>query len=209
VEREAAAWFGEPDLQAANASLERAARTYIAEADARIANKPKAGALAEGHFLEKALAILLRTYRLEHGLETFITELRERLAASRKSTLEAMVRIESDPIDLTKVVADARVRVSGKPQWAALTIFASLIPPSGHNRALAQAKELADSSVSHLFPSATYFGDGRKVAANPGTTGQPDDPAVWAVVVQNVGMQAQFVATGMAHGHVRRISPRS
>ena len=195
LEREAADWFGESDLQAVYACLERAARTYIAEADGRIANNPKAGALAEGHFLEKALAMLLRlprSYRLEHGLETFITELRERLAASRESTLEAMVRIESDPIDLREAVADARVRVSGKPQWEALAIFASLIPPPDYDRALAQAKELADSSVSHLFPSATYSRDGRKVAANPGKTRQPDDPAVWAVVVENVGMQAQF-----------------
>jgi hypothetical protein len=46
LEREAAAWFGDSDTPAANGCLERAARTYIAEADARIAADPKAGALA-------------------------------------------------------------------------------------------------------------------------------------------------------------------
>jgi hypothetical protein len=193
LEREAAAWFGDSDTPSANACLERAARTYIAEANARIAHDPKAGALVEGHFLEKAIATLRklpRNYRLEYSLETLITELRERLAASRESGLEAMVPIESDPIDLTEVVADARARVSGKTRWEALAMFASLIPPLDYDRALAQAKELVDGSISHLFGSATYAGDGRKVAANSGTTGQPDDPAVWAVLIQNVGFRA-------------------
>jgi hypothetical protein len=200
LEREAAAWFGESDIQAANACNERAARTYIAEADARIAADPKAGALVEGHFLEKAIAVLRtlpRSYRLEHGLEDLISELRQRLAAARESALEAMVRIESDPVELTEVVAYARGRVSGKTRWEALAMFASLVPPLDYDRALAEAKKLVDGSISHLFASATYSADGRKVAANSGTPGQHDDSAVWAVVVQNVGLNAQFVVSGL------------
>jgi hypothetical protein len=200
LEREAAAWFGDSDTPAANACLERAARTYIAEADARIAADPKAGALVEGHFLEKAIATLQRlprSYRLEHSIGDLIIELRGRLAASRESALEAMVRIESDPIDLTDVVAYARRRVSRKTQWEALAMFASLMPPLNYDRALAQAREAANGSISHIFSSATYTGDSRKVAATRGTTGKPDDPAVWAIVVQNVGFHAQFVAPGL------------
>jgi hypothetical protein len=200
LEREAAAWFGESDTQAANACTERAARTYIAEADARIAADPKAGALVEGHFLEKAIAILRtlpRSYRLEHGLEDLISELRKRLAAARESALEAMVRIESDAVELTEVVAYARRQVSGKTRWEALAMFVSLMPPLDYDRTLAEAKELVEGSISHLFASATYSGDARKVAANSGTTGQPDETAVWAVVVQNVGLHAQFVVSGL------------
>ena len=114
---------GDSDTPAANACLERAARTYIAEADARIAADPKAGALVEGHFLEKAIATLQRlprSYRLEHSIGDLIIELRGRLAAGRESALEAMVRIESDPIELSAVVAYARRRVSRKAQWEAL-----------------------------------------------------------------------------------------
>jgi hypothetical protein len=102
---------------------------------------------------------LPRSYRLEHSLEDLITELRARLAVSRESALEAMVRIESDPIDLTDVVAYARRRVSRKTQWEALAIFASLMPPLNYDRALAEARQVASGSISHIFSSATYTGD--------------------------------------------------
>lgn len=44
LERDAAAWFGESDADSMNGCIERAARTYIAEADARVASDPNAGA---------------------------------------------------------------------------------------------------------------------------------------------------------------------
>ena len=58
LEREALAWLGGSDAAAANAATERIARTYIAEADARIQADPKEGVLVEGYFLEKAIAVL-------------------------------------------------------------------------------------------------------------------------------------------------------
>jgi len=201
LEREAAAWYGDADSDAANACGERAARTYIAEADARVAADPKAGALVEGHFLEKAIAVLRtlpRRFRAGRGIEDLIVELRTRLASSREVALEAMMRIESDPVDLTDHVAHARSCVSGKSSaWEALVAFATLMPPMDAEQTRASAKKLVEGSISRLFGSSTFSRDGRKVAARQGSVGELDEAAIWAEIVRTVAVQSQMVAQGM------------
>lgn len=200
LEREAAAWSRSSEDDP-HACVDRIARTYIAEADARIATDPKGGALVEGHFLEKAIAqfrTLPRSYRVDHGIEELISELRERLSDTRQNALEAMMRIESDPVDLTDAVAQARTRVSGRASaWEALIMFATLMPPLDADSTRKSAQEIVTGSISHIFSSATYSGDGRKVAATPGITGEGDDPAVWVEMVRTVAFHAQLVSTGL------------
>jgi len=201
LEREAAVWFRAANTDAADLCTERVARTYIAEADARVAADPRAGALVEGHFLEKAIAVvrtLPRRFRAERGIEDLIVELRARLASSREVALEAMMRLESDPIDLTDQVAYARSCVSGKSSaWEALVAFASLMPPMDAEQTRASAKKLVEGSISRIFGSSTFSRDGRKVAAREGSVSEPDEAAIWAEVVRTVAIQSQMVAQGM------------
>lgn len=201
LEREAAAWFSESDADSMSGCIERGARTYIAEADARVASDPNAGALVEGHFLEKAIATLRtlpRRYRVDHGIEELIAELRERLVSSRETAIEAMMRIESDPVDLTDAVTYGRGRVSGRSSsWEALAMFGTLRPPLNAEKTHASAQDLIEGSVSRIFSSSTYTQDGRKVTASPRSPGESQDSAVWEEMVRIVSFHAQSVVTGL------------
>ena len=201
LEREAAAWFGADAADAVNAATDRVARTYIAEADARVAADPVSGAMVEGHFLEKAIAIfrtLPRSYRLANGIEDLIVELRDRLHGSRETTLENMMRITSGPIDLTDAVSYAQERVSGHAdRFEALATFATLAPPMDADRVRTAAEKVVDGSLSHIFGSSTFSHDARKVAAHEGSTRQPNDPAVENEIVRHVTIQAQVSAQGL------------
>lgn len=201
LEREAAEWFGEDDAAARHGCFERVARTYIAEAEARVAADPNGGALVESLLLEKAIAVLRtlpRRHRGEHGLEELITELRERLATSRETAIEAMMRLESGPVDLSGAVVYARARVSGKSsRWEALAMFASLMPPMDAERTRTSAEELVRGSISRIFSSSTFARNGRKVAASPGSTDEPDNVAVWAEMVRTIAFHARLVGQGM------------
>jgi hypothetical protein len=201
LEREAAAWFGSSESAALNGCIERAARTYIAEADSRVAADQTAGALVEGLFLEKAIGIfktLPRGYREEHGIEDLVADLRKRLISSREAALEAMMHIESDPVDLTDAVAYARSQVSGKSSpWEALAMFATLVKPMDAESTRESAERLVAGSISHIFGSSTYSRDGRKVAESQASSCEEGDPAVWAEMIRTVSSHAHLVATGL------------
>jgi hypothetical protein len=203
LEREAVAWRGKSDSEAMNAGMERVARTYIAEADARIAADPKSGVLVEGNFLEKAIATLRtlpRRYRLQRDLDSLIDQLRVRLAAGREMALESLMRIQSDPIDLTEAVSYARGRVSGhQSRFEALAAFATLMAPMDAKKTRESAERLVEGSLRHIFASETYSRDARKVAARPAAGDTSDDPAVWEEMVRTVALHAQIVAKGLIH----------
>jgi len=201
LEREALAWLGASDAAAANAATERVARTYIAEADSRIQADPKAGALAEGYLLEKAIAVLRtipRSYRLENGLDELIDDLRIRLRESRESSMEPIMHIQSDPVDLTEAVSYARSKVSGHPdKFDALTAFATLAPPLDEASTRENAAKRLEGSISHIFVSSTFSSDFRKTASRPGSSGHVDEETVWAEMVRTVFFHAQLLGKGI------------
>jgi hypothetical protein len=201
LEREALGWLGGSDAGAANAAKERIARTYIAEADSRIQADPKAGALVEGHFVEKAIAVLRtlpRSYRLENGLDELINDLRARLRESRESSVEQMMHIQSGPVDLTDAVSFARSQVSGHAdRFDALAAFATLAPPLDAVSTRENAAKTLKGTINHVFGSSTISSDFRKVASRPGSSGQADQDAVWAEMVRTVFFHSQLVGTGI------------
>lgn len=131
------------------------------------------GVLVEGHFVEKAIVVLQtipRSYRLKNGLVELLDELRVRLRESRESSME-MMRIESDPIDLTDAVSYARMQVSGHAdRFDALAAFALLTPPMDASSTRENAAKMLKGSISHIFASSTFSSDFRKVAASPGAS---------------------------------------
>ncbi len=199
LELAAASWLPPGDDR--SACIERAARTYVAEADARIAAEPGSGAMVEGLKLEKALAMLLtlpRAYRDTNGLPTLINELRARLVSSREVTIESMMRVETEAFDLSGAAAAARARVAGVASGSeALALFASLLPPMDADDTKTSAAKIISGSISRLFASTTFSRDGRKVAVRDGVGPDADDASVWAEQVRMVGFHAQGVARGL------------
>lgn len=159
LELEAAEWFGTRDKAARHGCVERAGRTYIAEADARTAADERAGALVESHFLEDAIKVLQglpRSYRAANGVETLLSELRARLTRSREHAIEEMMRIESDPTDLSEAIVHARERVSGvEYPEKALARFATLLPPVDAPR----IRQSATQSVANSLRSPVLLVD--------------------------------------------------
>lgn len=201
LEREALAWLGGSNAAAANAATERVARTYIAEADSRIQADPNAAALVEGHFLEKAIAVLRtipRSYRLENGLDELIDVLRIRLRESRESSMEQMMSMQSDPVDLTEAVSYARSQVSGHAdKFDALAAFATLAPPLDEASTRENAEKMLEGTISHIFGSSTFSSDFRKIASRPGSSGQADEDTVWAEMVRTVFLHSQLLGKGI------------
>ena len=198
LERVAQQWLASVDDQKAlNASVERVAELYVAEADERLA-KGVGAALAADHFLEKAIATLRtlpRSYRIENGRDHRLKELRRRLDDSREHALESMMRISTDPIDLTEAVADTRRRVSGLAKLEALAAMASIYPLTDVTRARAHAEELAEGSLRHLLGNVTYSSDGRKVASSDGTVDSAE-AAIRSDMIRGLQMTTGIVATG-------------
>lgn len=91
----------------------------------------------------------------------------------------------------------ARERVSGRTnRFEALALFATLVPPLDADRVRADAESLVEGSPSHIFGSATFSRDGRKVAAREGSTRGPNGPAVEDEIVRHVAIHAEITAQG-------------
>jgi len=198
LEEEAGHWTTELEQKAA--CQERAARTYIAEADARLSTADAGAAMAEGLLLERAIALLKRLprrYRLAHGIDELLVNLRARLVESREGAIESMMRIETDPVDLTEAANAARARVSDAPDRdAALAMFALLQSPMDAEAAKESAASLVATSISRLFGSSTLGTDGRKVAFLDGSSDE-SEAAVWDQMIRTASIHAQLVAQGM------------
>lgn len=198
LERTAQQWLATVDDQGGlHASVERVAELYVAEAEERLAAGSGA-ALAADHFLEKAIATLRklpRSYRLQQGHDQRLKDLRQRLEDSREHALESMMRITTDPIDLTEAVAETRRRVSGLAKFDALAAMATIYPLTDVARARAQAEELAEGSLRHLLGNVTYSSDGRKVASSDGAVDHAE-AAIQSDMIRGLQMTTGIVATG-------------
>ncbi|GAA0597899.1 DUF4209 domain-containing protein [Kribbella sandramycini] len=197
LERQAAAWFGRCGANASATDCSaRVAETYIAAADARLA-ADESSALAATFEIERAIATirtLPRSYRKTHGLDARLEELRHRLEDLRHATLEAMVTVESEPVDLTRYARQAQAAVSGRGPLEALVCFANLVPLASRDEMFDQARELASGSISALLQRATYSSDGRKIATSGGID---DDDYLWTQVVRDFRHRVGLTTSGL------------
>ncbi|WP_166389317.1 DUF4209 domain-containing protein [Nocardioides ochotonae] len=174
----------------------RIAACYESEAARRI-ESGNASELAAGIFLEKAISTLQslpRKYRQSEGIDDHLVGLRQRLAENRTLTLESMIAIETEPVNITEQVRAAERAVTGLPRFAALVRLASTPPLTDAERARADAQEaLSTASLSRLFGRATFTSDGRKVATSGGGIGDPEESELWSEVVRRFGYRMNLV----------------
>ncbi|MDX2355626.1 DUF4209 domain-containing protein [Dietzia sp. PP-33] len=198
MERTAQQWLASVgDQEGQYASAERVAELYVAEAEERLAAGSGA-ALGADHFLEKAIATLRalpRSYRIQHGHDQRLEELRRRMDDCREQTLESMMRITTDPIDLTEAVAETRRRVSGLAKFKALVAMATVYPLADIASVRAHAEELAEGSLRHLLGNVTYNSDGRKVASSEGAVDHAE-AAIRSDMIRGHQLTTGIVATG-------------
>lgn len=112
--------------------------------------------------------------------------------------MEQMMRIQSDPVDLTDAVSYARSQVSGHAdKFDALAAFATLARPLDEASTRESAAKMLEGAISHIFESSTFSADFRKVAFSPGSSGQADEDAVWAEMVRTVFFHSQMLGKGI------------
>lgn len=179
----------------------RVADRYVAEGDQRIA-AGSGSEMAAGHFFEKAITVLTglpRSYRLAHRIDERVDDLRRRLGDNRQATLEAMVAFESDPIDITKYVAEAQRSVAGRPRLEALVRLAVIHPLIDVEQAFKDARvSLQESPLSRLFGRATYAADGRKVAVSDGgALGNPDEAELRSAVLRTFSIRVDLATQAL------------
>ncbi|WP_156365776.1 DUF4209 domain-containing protein [Nocardiopsis sp. NRRL B-16309] len=215
LNRQAASWFGRASEQeAANNCIARVADAYVAEADQRQSGD-LSSAMAAGHFLEKAVAVLSslpRKFRRDAGLEGRLSDLRIRLSDTRLDTLEEMVLIESEGIDLSEYMQRARSAVAGRGRLEALERLGGIHPLTNAGQAISNAVSLSSESiVDQIARRSTYARDGRKVAtsSHSGSEGRQEsidvesviqgaaESDVWSHVVRDFGGRVEVVGKAM------------
>jgi hypothetical protein len=196
-EREANAWLRRAgDVDAAHDCTARIAETFMAAAEATMA-ADESRALVATLELEQAIATinsLPRSYRKTKGLDVRLVELRAKLDDTREATLEAMVTITGESIDLTQPVAHAEAAVSGKGRFEALSRLAVIAPLLDLDDALAEAEARQDGTLAGLFPRATFTGDRRKVAAS---SGREHPGYLWTEVVRSFRQRVELATVGL------------
>lgn len=180
--RQASTWFQSAKLpDRAHHAIEIVAELYLDEAESRLGGD--AGALVAGHFLEKAISTLRglpRRYRSAHGVESWLRLLQSLLADVREESLERMIVISSDPVDITAVVAQSQASVSGRTRLDALVRLTSIARLIELDQAIEEERKRLTGSLSRLFGGVTYSHDARKVATHGGMsdTDLTDDAVV-------------------------------
>jgi hypothetical protein len=198
LDDEARAWcVFAGDQDAAWAAQARIAESYVAEAADR-SSGDDSGAFVAGTLYEQAIARLMqipRARRASTGLDDRVDELRRKLTATRRLSLEMMTAVESEPVDLTTSAQQARRQVSGHERFEALARFCALLPLTDVLTATAAAREQLKESLSRLFSRTTLASDGRKVAAGGGVGDMEDD--VDAALVRDFGIRVEMSAVGV------------
>lgn len=186
------------DHDAAWAAQARIAESYVAEAADRM-SADDSGAFVAGTLYEQAIARLTqipRARRASTGLDDRVDELRRELATTRRLSLEMMTAVESDPVDLTTSVQQARRQVSGHERFEALARFCMCLPLTDVPTVTAAARDQLAESLSRLFSRMTLAGDGRKVAAGGGGVDDVEDD-VDAALVRDFGIRVEMGAVGV------------
>lgn len=205
-EQEAVAWFRALNLRDdVSAAQVRLAECFAAEAEDRRQGVGGA-ATSASHFVDLALKTLReipRSYRAAHSLDERIEELRQLLLHDREVLLASMVPIRTEPVDLSEQAADARRRVNGQGQIAALGALAAVFPQASYQDAVKRAREgIQQHPLSALFGGETYDSSGQKVSMQPGANpatvsggGEPDE-VTWSAMIRDHGILTTIVVNG-------------
>ena len=163
------------------------ANTYEQEADVR-SDDP----LVAAHHLQKAH----EAYRNIPGTRKKTEEVYGKLREAQERATNALKEIQTDGIDITEAVQDARQHVTGKSFEEALLALATVTRPLDFEKETRTALELAaEFPLQGLFGGVKMDRDGRVVAhKTPGIGGgeAQEKQALWERVVEQISMSQQL-----------------
>lgn len=177
------------------------AEGWVKEAESRIAGT-NSGHMIAASFYENAIQVF-RTipgrYREANNVEQRMREIRSLLSSAGERALSEMSAISSPAVDISQLVAEAKIQVSGKEPSEALLYFTNL-----HNGA--NVEELREGVISRmqnypfqaLITSTLMSSDGRVIARRPGISlngdnVQGDDETIRAEMVRDYEMLIKII----------------
>lgn len=201
----AAKWFSTADDEAnAVAMTVSQAEGWVKEAEARLSSNNPSHMVATA-FYENAI----QTYRTiphkerpVYHVDERISELRAHLNESGQKALGEMSRVQTGPVDITKIVEQARNEVRGKPIREALLAFCNLETVFNVAEAREQAMEiLRQSPLLGLVSMNVVSRDGRIIAKPPGMsfdgTGENDEAAIKVQMIRQYQIHVGLIVQGM------------
>lgn len=199
----ASAWFEKAGDTSARDSYRAAVVKSYSDEAADEANLESGHPLRSAALLEDALKVfrtIPRASREQLGISSLESELAERIRIAGSSSINLLHRFETDPIDLSDSVAEARSRVTGKAQADALRNFCLLSPFASFEQDCQDATELTEKHpFTSLMPQVNLSADGRIIGRSFGLGGEPIhgvDPAVWHQMVQTHLIRMRLLAQG-------------
>lgn len=201
----AAGWHrATPDQVKAAEMTVAVAEGWVKEAVTRSASESPSHMIAVS-FYENAIQtyrLIPRAERSTHRVDERIAELRTHLNRSGDQSLGEMGIVRTPGIDITQLVENARISVTGKSAQEALLAFSNL--HCGTN-----AEELRNSALERMrqFPLQSLFAatvmsrDGRVIAKRPamglsGELTEDGETAIRAEMVRDFGISVSIVVQG-------------
>ncbi len=198
-------WFSTVDDEAnAVAMTVSQAEGWVKEAEARLSSNNPSHMVAAA-FYEDAIQtyrMIPREERPAYHVDERISELRARLNESSQKALGEMSRVQTGPVDITKIVEQARNEVRGKPIREALLSFCNLEAVFNVAEAREQAIEiLRQSPLLGLVSMNVVSRDGRTIAKPPGMsldgTSEDDEAAIKVQVIREYQIRVGLIVQGM------------
>ncbi|MCY4557253.1 MAG: DUF4209 domain-containing protein [Chloroflexi bacterium] len=145
--------------------------------------------LVASHWFQMAYT----TYRETPGMREKADEVYASLRTAQRQAADSMEVLETNPIDVTEQVENARAAVSGCDFLKALLRLFAIVRPIDFDEAQrATAEGLEETPLIRLASGVTVDSDGRTIAHNtPMNIGEPNDNGaeLWEHTARNVGLE--------------------
>ena len=201
----AARWFKLSGDEAKAASMTACeAEGWAKEAVARVSAANPSHMVA-ATFYERAIQTyrtIPRAERAAHGVDERLRELRAHLSESGAKSLTEMACVNSEAVDISKLVDNARKAVSGKTPIEALKAFCNLHHGVDAKHARESARErLRKYPLQALFPATVVSKDGRVIAKRPGlslsgASSEDDEVTIRAEMIRDHGILVGIIVQG-------------
>ncbi|ULX56753.1 DUF4209 domain-containing protein [Ectothiorhodosinus mongolicus] len=147
-------------------------------------------AITASHFLEEAYQRLRRLpteYRGRHGLEQRLKQIESWLAAANQASVQEMVTVETEDIDITEPMREAESAMSGLGTVEAVFKLAAISRAPSKANIESRARQLMrEFPMQWLFGSTHLSMDGRVVGKRaPASLDEDDDNALWVAMLQD------------------------
>lgn len=111
---------------------------------------------------------IARKYRAEYSVDERLSEIYTMMGSSNKLATDEMSLITTDPIDISPLIISAIERIEQKEFEEAFVIFTSISSTSNFEALRKSSEKSLGSSLSRLFGTTYYSGDGRVIAKTGG-----------------------------------------